>query len=180
MKEGSYTLDSETAVETAWKDQAIWSETANHLKKDLTWWRNFAAVAGVSGAFLETLAAVLPGHVGGWKFLPSIIALVGAIILSIVPYVMKTKTSKDQIRDWVRARSASEALKEIIYRYLIRTSPFLSDSSPADLINRCRIVKEKVGDLSIHTASVDPSTKKRPYSLTVKGLYRKKNQRSGR
>jgi hypothetical protein len=174
MKEDSSILDAEKVVETAWRDQAIWSEAANQLKKDLTWWRNFAAVAGVSGAILETLAAALTGHVGGGRWLPASMALVGAIILSIVPYVMKTKTSRDQVRDWVRARSASESLKEIIYRYLVGVPPFVLGSTPAALINRCREVKEKVGDLSIHTASVEPLPKKRPHSLTIEDYIEKR------
>ena len=37
----------------------------------------------------------------------------------IVPYVARTKASKERVREWVRARSASEALKEAILRYLV-------------------------------------------------------------
>ena len=48
-------------VASAWRDQAVWSETANRLKAELTRWRYRAAVAGVTGALVETFAGTLGG-----------------------------------------------------------------------------------------------------------------------
>lgn len=170
MNENKATIDARKIVESAWRDQAIWSETANQLKAELTKWRNRAAVAGVLGAFLTTLAAVLVGLDESWLWLRASIALAGAVILSLVPYVARTKASKVRVKEWVRARSASEALKETIYRYLIGAQPFGEDSSPADLIKHCQEVKENVRDLSIHTASIkEPPRKVRPIALTIDG-----------
>ena len=185
MNETAPLLGPTQVVESAWRDQAIWSETANRLKAELTTWRFRAAVAGVLGAFLETLAAALAGR---WWWLRALIALVGAVILAVVPYMLRTKASKDRVRDWVRARSVSEALKESIHRYLVGTPPFGSGSSPADLVKRCQALKDKVQDLSAHAASIDPPRKERPLTLTVddyiekrvndqlKGYYRPKGR----
>jgi len=158
-------LGSPQVVESAWRDQAIWSDTANRLKAQLSKWRKWAAVAGVLGAFLETLAGAVRGlDKEGW--LPSLIALVGAIILAVVPYVMRTKVSKDRVREWIRARSVSEALKETVYRYLAGVPPFGPGSSAADLIQRNRVIKGKVRDLGAIAALVEPPRKERPVALT--------------
>jgi hypothetical protein len=164
--------DSQQIVASAWRDQAVWSETANHLKAELSTWRNRAAVAGVLGAFLETLAGTLAGLDGGWSWLRSLIALTGAASLAVVPYVARIKVSKDRVREWVRARSASEALKELIYRYLVGAPPFTPASSSAELIERCQSIKEKVQDLNIYAAAIEPPKRERSLVLTVDGYVK--------
>lgn len=77
--------------------------------------------------------------------------------------------SKDQLGKWVRARSASEALKKVIYRYIVGAPPFGAASSPADLIKQSQAVKEKVQDLYIYTASIEPPRKECPLMLTADG-----------
>ncbi len=161
-------VDAHAIVESAWRDQAVWSETANRLKAELTKWRNRAAVAGVIGALLETLAGVLTG-VSGWWWLRALLALAGAVILAVVPYVLRTKASKDRVREWVRARSTSEALKEEIYRYLVGAAPYGSNPAPAALVGRCQAAKDKVRDLSAHAAAVEPAKKERPLELDPAG-----------
>jgi hypothetical protein len=135
-------LDPGSIIESAWTDQARWSKTADNLKAEIVRWRNLAALAGVLGAFLEVLAASLMDFGDSWFWPRALMALSGAVILSVVPFVVKTKTSNDQVRAWVRARTTSEALKEVIYRYLIRAAPFESYSTPLDLIKRCQALKE--------------------------------------
>lgn len=167
MKANTETSNEHQIVKSAWRDQAVWSEVANILKADLNKWRYRSKVAGVLGAFLETLSASLTvlGDDFGW--LRAIIALVGAIVLAAIPYITKVKTSKERVVAWVRARSASEALKESIYRYLVSALPFEPTSSPSDLGKRCRKVKEKVRDISMHAATIDPPRKDRPVALTI-------------
>jgi hypothetical protein len=164
--------DSESAarqiVEAAWRDQAVWSETANGLKKALSAWRTRAAIAGVAGALLETLAATLP-DVADFRWSRALVALSGAVILAIVPYVIRTKVSKERMREWVRARSASEALKEEIYRFLVGAPPYGSSPLPAALVDRVQSEKDKVQDLNVYAAGVDPSKRERPVDLTIDG-----------
>ncbi|MFH0998553.1 MAG: DUF4231 domain-containing protein [Pseudomonadota bacterium] len=169
MSETPEILGVQQVVESAWLDQAIWSETANQLKRELVKWRNVASVAGVLGAILETLAASLTGLGEEWRWLRASIALFGAVILAAVPYLLRNKASKDHVRNWVRARSTSEALKETIFRFLIKVQPFHSSSTPADLINRCQILKKKVTDLSAEAAAVEPPTREWPTSLDIDG-----------
>lgn len=172
MNETAAVSGSKEIVESAWRDQATWSETANRLKAHLMKWRNRAAVAGVLGAFLETFAAVLPASDGEFSWLRPVVALAGAVILAVVPYVLRVKASKDQVRSWVRARSASEALKETIYRYLVGAPPYGPQVSPSQLVKACHDVKEKVQDLWIHAASVVPLQKSRPLTLDIDGYVK--------
>ena len=169
MNETALPPGTTPVVESAWRDQAIWSEAANRLKAELSTWRCRAAVAGVLGAFLETLAGALAGLGGVWWWPRALLALAGAVILAVVPYVARTKTSKDQVRAWVRARSVSEALKETIYRYLVGAPPFAPEPAPAALVARCQAVKEKVQDLGGLAATIEPPKKERPLTLTLEG-----------
>lgn len=173
MSENVPTLGPRQVIESAWRDQAIWSETANRQKAVLTAWRYRAAVAGVLGAFLETLVAALPASTDRWSWLRAVIALTGAVILAVVPYVVRTKLSSDRIKDWVRSRSASEALKETIYRYLVGAPPFGPGSSPVDLLKRSQAIKEQVRDLGVQAASVEPARRERPLALTVEEYVEK-------
>ncbi len=162
-------VDARRIVASAWQDQAVWSETANRLKAELTRWRVWAAIAGVSGAFLATLAGTLGALGGPWSWLRAAVALASAVILAVVPYVLRTKVSKDQVRDWVRARSTSEALKEEIYRYLVGATPYGRNPAPAALVGRCQAAKDKVRDLSARAAGVEPAKKDRPLELDPAG-----------
>lgn len=148
--------DQDAIIQSAWEEQARWSETANSLKADLVKWQKLAAVAGILGAFLEILAASIANLGESWLWLRAPIALAGAAILAVVPYVVKTKTSRDQLSSWVRARSASEALKETIYRYLVRASVPELKSTPSDLIKSKRAISDKVSDLNVYAASIQP------------------------
>jgi hypothetical protein len=164
----SASTPDEQIVQSSWQDQAVWSETANQLKAELTRWRKYAAIAGVAGAALTTLAASLAGTETQWEGLRFLIALSGAVLLAVVPFVMRTKASEDRVREWVRARSASEALKETIYRYLVKAPPFGLNSKPKDLIMRRDETKNKVRDLAVTIINQSKiAEKKRPLTLTI-------------
>ena len=153
-------------VESAWRDQAIWSATAGQLKADLAKWRTRAAVAGVVGAFLVTLASALPS-VDDSRWARAVLALAGAVVLAVVPYVVRTKLTREHVADWVRARSTSEALKEQIYRFLVGAPPFEVDAPPGKLIDVLESEIEKVQDLNRYAASVAPSVSPRPLELRI-------------
>jgi len=174
MNETASPPSTASLVESAWRDQAIWSEAANRLRTELSTWRSRAAVASVLGAFLATLAGALAGLGDAWWWPRTLLALAGAVILAVVPFVARTKTSKEQVRVWTRARSTSEALKETIYRYLVGAPPFAPEPSPAALVARCQAAKEKVRDLGGLAAAIDPPRKERPLALTPEGYAEKR------
>ena len=159
---------SDEIVESAWWDQAVWSATAGKLKADLTRWRTRAAIAGVTGAILQTAAATLPAteELRGAR---ASIALIGVAILAIVPYILGTKVTKVRITEWVRARSASEALKEQIFRFLVAVPPYDNDRSVLTLINETQAAKATVRDLNMYAADIRPAKRRRPTTLTIDG-----------
>ncbi|HEV7998554.1 MAG TPA: DUF4231 domain-containing protein [Planctomycetaceae bacterium] len=150
------------AVKTAWDDQSRWSLTANQLKASLTFWRNLAELAGVAGAILATLSATLPHDGPRFRWLRIGSAIAAAVVLALVPFILKFAASKDQVSNWVRARSAAEALKENVFRYLTGAPPYGPAKAPAELIRRCQLVQKNVEDLWIYAARTDPAAKPVP------------------
>ena len=160
-------FDGADAVTTAWNEQSRWSEAANQLKASLTLWRDLAAIAGVLGAILATLAATIPHDAQQWRWLRIGSAISGAIVLALVPYLLKFKASKEQVSNWVRARSAAEALKENVFRFLTGAPPYGPAPSPRELIRRCELVQNNVEDLSIYAARATSGAKPVPQIATV-------------
>lgn len=156
-------------VETAWQDQARWSQLAGGLKSSLSAWRTLAAAAGVIGALLETLAGTLAAADPPWAAVRGGAAVAGAVVLALVPYILKTRASRERVREWVRARAVSEALKETVYRFLLRVPPFEREAAPAALVARCQAVKEKARDLSGLAALAAAPHRERPLVLSIEG-----------
>ena len=158
-------------IDSAWRDQAVWSEAAGRLKSALGTWRVIAAVAGGLGALLTTLAGTL-AHFGAQlgndgNHYRVAVAGAGTLLLALVPYVLKARVSTEQVRAWIRARAAAEALKETIYRYLVGAAPYAPTPTPADLVRRCQAIKQGLSDLGALAATVEPKPKSRPSTLTV-------------
>ena len=165
--------DTASFVESAWRDQAVWSDAAGRLKSGLTRWRVIAAMAGGLGALFTTLAG---SHLALLAFFNlgaddshtrTAWAVAGALLLALVPYVLKARVSTEQVRAWTRARAASEALKETLYRYLLGATPFGPSPQPAELVRRCQAIKQGLSDLGALAATVEPRPKARPGTLTA-------------
>jgi len=161
-------------AESAWHDQAVWSEAANQLGTDLSQWRFRAAVAGVVGAVCETLAGSLANVAAAPLWLGAGVALLGAVILALVPYIAKTRVSKDQARQWVRARAASEALKSEIYRFLVGAPPYGENHDANQFNTKREEILKRVTDLNEKAAQVDPPHRDRPLSLTYDGYLKER------
>lgn len=167
--------DHAMVVQSAWLDQALWSATANQLKTGLDRWRRIAAVGGVLGA----AASVAAGSVAEGPARQGL-AIAAALLLAVVPYVQKARVSPAQVKAWTRARSASEALKEAIYRFLMGVppadppgategngTPAPDPASAAALVRRCQAIKQRVADLQGLAAQTAPASSgsSRPTSL---------------
>ena len=189
MNGSSSPTNHQALVKELWKDQARWSKTAGQLKKELTNWRLYATIAGITGAVIETTAGTIAAAFNPeLRILAGVIALLGAIILATVPFILRNKASKEKISEWVRARSVSEALKELIYKYLIKVNYSASQQDLQELIDETEAVKEKVKDLTIYCVDIPEVPASRPLTLTVdqyitlrvddqiEGYYRRKGK----
>lgn len=116
--------DPEEVVATSWTRHKEWSKLADRLKTQITWSRIASLGLACTGALLQTAAAGM-GKSGTGVALAGMIALVG------VPLIAKFFLTPDAVRKWLRARSASEGLKSLVYRFEARAAPFHGDDRMA-------------------------------------------------
>jgi SMODS and SLOG-associating 2TM effector domain 1/Protein of unknown function (DUF4231) len=147
-----------TPAEVAWQRQSIWSQTANHLKADLTRWRVVALGLTIAGAVLATLAvqvATLNSPAG------KVLALAGAVAVGLVP-VVRGRFSSRVVQDWTRARSTSEALKSEVFMYLAGTGRYRDADRDQQLQDQVEAIQRDAGDLLLHTAGLRPLARALP------------------
>ena len=118
-------MNSEEAAAVVWQDQAEWSATANTLKSELSRWRLTILAALVIGALLGAVAFQFDGGSAAQRGA----AIVGAVVLALVPVIRATKLSKAGLSEWTRARSASEALKHEVYAQATCTGRYRSEET---------------------------------------------------
>src|ERR1700691_495123 len=105
------TAQESTQLTWAWAQQRIWSLTANRLKRGIDRARLTALALGIATAVL----AVAAHQAGGLSVLAGQVLSAGAAGAATL---VQRRVSTGQIRDWTRARSASEGLKTEIYSFL--------------------------------------------------------------
>ena len=104
-----------TTLEETADRQSLWDNTADVLKRrvEIARWVTFAF--SILGALLSAIASQLNDP-------PRIyFAIAGAVLLGVVGFV----TSRGpQVTNWLRARTASEALKRETYKYATSVTPY--------------------------------------------------------
>jgi len=141
-------------VGTAWRQQQIWSCTADTLKAGITRWRAAALVCGVVGAGLQTLAVQ---GVSLNADLTKAAGYAGAVALALVPAITAARLAGGQLREWIRARSVSEGLKSEVYLFLTRTDPYGGADAVQQLLDRTHGIEQKARDLARHAVVVEPA-----------------------
>jgi hypothetical protein len=132
-------------LEEAWKCQRLWSALADTLGLRIARWR------------LGNLALVVLGAVCGafatqaWldKPVSTVFGAVGAAALAAAAFVQGRLLGPERLRARLTARSASEALKSAVFRYLARVSPYDGDDAgrAATLDQALREVMNHGGEL---------------------------------
>jgi hypothetical protein len=102
-----------SVLEHAWMEQLAWSGVANRLKTSLNRKRLLVLSLGVLAA-VASAAAVIAGlrSTSGRLF-----AFIGAAAVAGTG-VTQTQIREHDVRDWIRARWASEVIKSEVYLYL--------------------------------------------------------------
>jgi hypothetical protein len=154
-------------VDNAWRAQATWSKVASGRKRWLRIWRLLAAIGGVAGAILETWAAILkegdPARPG--------LAFLGGAILTIVAWAVGFMLPTGKVREWAEARSASEALKSEIFRFLAGARPYGSERNAEALTTRAEEIEGRLKNLGDEAAGVDAPIATRPNRAITAGDY---------
>lgn len=142
----------------AWQRQRIWSQTASRLKQRIDQARVTALLLAIAAAVFAVAADQVGGlSVGVGRGL-SACAAVSAGLATI----LQRRVSTEQIRDWTRARSASEGLKTEIYSYLARGSAYTDADRDQRLGIEARAIVAAVDDLERHTIGITPDDKPMP------------------
>jgi hypothetical protein len=146
-----------TSLDYAWRQQRIWSETANSLKKRIEQGRIAALLLGIAAAGLAVFAVQMgtDSDVGRW------VALGSGLAAAMVPFVQR-RAGIEQIRVWTRARSVSEGLKTEIYTYLASGSEDQGDDVDQHLGDEARDVVVGVGDMLRYSAEISPGDTQAP------------------
>src|SRR5262245_37074512 len=107
-----------TALAETADRQSLWSSTANALKRrvEIARWVTFAF--SILGALLAAIASQLDDPPRTY------FALAGAVLLAVVSFVKSRLLGGLQLPNWLRARTASEALKREAYRYAASVKPY--------------------------------------------------------
>lgn len=139
-------------VEDLWRQQSIWSQTANRMKVAIGRARSAALALTVGGAVLATLAARLPA---AQATASSVLAVAAAVGVGLVP-VLRPGWSGRVLRDWTRARSVSEALKSEIYLYLAGAGDYRGEDRDPRLRVCTDRARQEAADLLRHSVGIEP------------------------
>jgi SMODS and SLOG-associating 2TM effector domain 1/Protein of unknown function (DUF4231) len=107
-----------TALTETADRQSLWSTTAGALKRRVETARWLTFGFSILGALLAAIASQLNDP-------PRLyFAIAGAVLLAVVSFVTSRLLGSTQITSWLRARTASEALKREAYRYAASAKPY--------------------------------------------------------
>ena len=157
------------AIDYAWQQQSIWSQTADRLKAGPQWrWRLrmsltvTAAALALAGSQLKTVS--VPASI--------VLAALAATALAGVG-LLRSRQDAEQTRRWTRARSVSEAMKAEVYIFLAQSG----DGRPAEREERHRKLDAEIlrlesdaKDLLPYTLGVQATTRPLP-AVTDVGTY---------
>jgi uncharacterized protein (DUF2062 family) len=145
-------------LDELWRQQSLWSRTANRMKKRIGRARAAALAVAIAVAVLGTLAGVL----ADLQPAPSrVLAGVAAFGAALLP-VLRPRWSGRTLRDWTRARSVSEALKSEIYLWLAGVEDYRGDEHGARLREKADKVRGDGSDLLRYQAGIVPEQRALP------------------
>jgi hypothetical protein len=153
-------LGEEDVVEKLWGRHRQWSLLADQLKRRITFFRTVTLVLSASGALLQTLSASLSLSTAS-----KVVGAVGAAALVVVPFIARSFLVPDQVRSWLRARSVSEGLKSLIYRFRARAAPYDGAGRVEKLDEDGKKIEIWAEALAVELASVQPDAKPAPGPL---------------
>jgi len=115
--------------------QAVWSSTADSLKKTYDRARQVTFALSIAAALLATVASQLEDK-------PRLyLSVTSAVMLGLVSFLSARLLSSARASAWVRARAASEALKREGFKFATSAAPY---DDPATRDGRLNDEREKI------------------------------------
>ena len=150
-----------------WREQSLWSRTANRMKTRIESARRAALVLAVAVAVLATTAGTLADVVPDLARALAVAAAVGAAVLP----TLRPAWSGARLRDWTRARSVSEALKSDVYLWLARAGHYCADPSAARLREATDRLRADGADLLRYRQGIEPEQRPLPAVRDVRTYF---------
>ena len=162
-------------LDELWREQSVWSRTANRMKARIERARLGALLIVVAVALCATGATALHGSA---PVLGRVLAGAAALGSAVLP-LLRPAWSGVRLKDWTRARSVSEALKADVYLWLAGAGPFADDPHAVVLRERTDRLRRDAADLMSQCAGVDPADRDLPavhdlpsfFAVRVHGQY---------
>lgn len=151
-------MASPGAVDELWREQSLWSQTANRLKKRIDTARLAALVTVVVVAVFGAAAAALGERLDPLARVLAALAAVGSAALP----ALRPRWSGASLTDWTRVRSVSEALKSDVYLWLAGSGPFTDDQAAVLLRERGDALRRDVADLLTRRVGLTPVARDLP------------------
>jgi Protein of unknown function (DUF4231)/SMODS and SLOG-associating 2TM effector domain 1 len=155
---GIVTAPGVPAVEWAWQQQSVWSQTADRLKAvpRQAWWLRLsltvlAAALALMGGQLEPVSR------------PAAVALAVAAAMALAAVgLLRGRQNVEQVRRWTRARSVSEAIKTEVFLFLTRSGDYSGVDPEQRLDAVVQRFEKEAGDLQRYTRGVQPKNRPLP------------------
>ncbi|MGC0410264.1 hypothetical protein RKD31_003507 [Streptomyces sp. SAI-163] len=134
----------DTPIRMVWERQSVWSQAARAKKRSIGRARLLALYLGISAAVLGTLAAQL---MSVSSVVGKILAFAAAFAAGAVP-IAGRGSSPQEVQDWTRLRSISEALKSEAYVHLARFGAGGGEEASHTLRARIAALESDAADLA--------------------------------
>lgn len=138
-------------VEKLWREQSLWSRTANRMKKRIERARLAALTATGTAAVLGAAAGLMITSPAAWAAAwaadaSRVLAVLAGLGVGALP-LLRPYWSGERLRDWTRVRSVSEALKSDVYLWLAGAGEYRGDDQAARLRHETDKVRADGADL---------------------------------
>ncbi|GAA2333711.1 DUF4231 domain-containing protein [Streptomyces kunmingensis] len=142
----------------AWDQQSIWSQAADRLKASIDRARGAALLLGLAGAVLGMAASqTMDAHPAPGKTL----AFAAASVTGLAPFVARI-AGPGPVRDWIRLRMTSEAIKSEVYVRLAGVTPYRGPDAPRVLYERLEALRVDAARLVPYTVGLRPVVRALP------------------
>jgi hypothetical protein len=141
------------ALENVAHSQGLWSKTADTLKARHETVRAIVFALSTSAALLASISSQLDGRPR------QVLAVLSTVCMGVVSFLAARLLDSSHSQAWVRARAASEALKQHAYRRAALADPY-DNPATADtlLIGEAAKILADVDDLSMQQADTGSSS----------------------
>ncbi len=158
------TSKANAALIHVWGQRRVFAATSRKRKEWITRWRVIVLGLTIAGAIF----GVSSKQVTGPDWLTRTLGGLSALAVGFAAYFGKEALTTSGKQEWVRARSAAEALKSLTYLYVTRTPPFEKDNAPVELMARTRELEETNSDFSLESLDEQEKQDGIPsYGMTV-------------